>query len=136
CLDAERLASLTGQAFYACAIGEVGAFLLAFDQTAAYDSPNYLWFRERYPRIVYVDRVVVAPPLRGRGYACQLFADLFHDERRAAQGRARAGVVRSQQRPAKPGLGCLSRRARLSRSRPGGDPSRAEDRPLSRPRDR
>jgi aryl sulfotransferase len=83
CLDAERLASLTGQAFYACAIGEVGAFLLAFDQTAAYDSPNYLWFRERYPRFVYVDRVVVAPPLRGRGYACQLFADLFDEARRA-----------------------------------------------------
>jgi predicted GNAT superfamily acetyltransferase len=74
---------LIGQAFYARAIGEVDAFLLAFDQTADYDSPNYLWFRERYARFVYVDRVVVAPPLRGRGYARQFYADLFDEARRA-----------------------------------------------------
>jgi predicted GNAT superfamily acetyltransferase len=82
-LDAERLASLLGQAFYARGIGEVDAFLLAFDQSAAYDNPNYLWFRERYPRFVYVDRVVVAPALRGRGYARRLYADLFDEARRA-----------------------------------------------------
>ena len=85
-LNADRLASLIGQAFYARKIGEIDAFLLAFDQTAAYDSPNYLWFRERYPTFVYVDRVVVAPPLRGRGYARLLYADLLEEARRAGQG--------------------------------------------------
>ena len=68
-LDPARLQSLLVQAFYARRIGELDAFLLALDQTVAYDSPNYLWFRQRYPRFVYVDRVVVAPAARGRGYA-------------------------------------------------------------------
>ena len=73
----DRLALLLRQAFHARRIGEVDAFLLAFDESAAYGSPNYLWFRRRYRRFVYVDRVVVAPRARGRGYAALLYADLF-----------------------------------------------------------
>ena len=53
------------------------AFLLAFDERADYDSPNYLWFRERYPRFVYVDRVAVEQAARGRGFARRLYADLM-----------------------------------------------------------
>ena len=86
-LDPQRLAALLGQAFYARRIGSVQAFLLAFDERADYDSPNYghlrrqqdavLWFRERYPRFVYVDRVAVAQAARGRGFARRLYADLM-----------------------------------------------------------
>jgi hypothetical protein len=65
-------------------IGSADAFLLAFDQAASYDSPNYMWFRQRYTRFVYVDRVVVAPLMRGRGYARLLYTDLFEQARRAA----------------------------------------------------
>lgn len=50
---------------------------MAFDQGADYDSPNYLWFRERYPRFVYVDRIVVDPAMRKRGLAQLLYKDLF-----------------------------------------------------------
>jgi len=74
------LRSLVAQAFYARRIGKLDAFLLAFDQVAIYDGPNYLWFRQRF---VYVDRVVVAPVARGRGYAQLLYADLFHHARQA-----------------------------------------------------
>ena len=76
-LDEGRLAMLLRQAFHARRIGAVDAFLLAFDENALYDSPNYLWFRERYRRFVYVDRIVVAPAARGSGYARLLYADLF-----------------------------------------------------------
>jgi len=76
-LDATRLASLLERAFYAYRIGSVDAFLLAFDENAAYDSPNYLWFRDRYRRFVYVDRVVVAPAARRHGLAHLLYTDLF-----------------------------------------------------------
>jgi uncharacterized protein len=76
-LTPERLAHLAGQAFYASRIGDVDAFLLAFDQAADYDSPNFLWFRERYPRFVYIDRIVVAASARGRGLAQCLYRDLF-----------------------------------------------------------
>jgi predicted GNAT superfamily acetyltransferase len=83
-LDIDRLKLLVQQAFYARMIGCVDAFLLAFDQSADYDSPNYMWFRRRYTRFVYVDRIVVAPSLRGRGYARLLYTDLFEQASRAA----------------------------------------------------
>lgn len=76
-LDADRLATLLGQAFHARGIGAMRAFLLAFDENAEYDSPNYQWFRARYPRFVYVDRLVVEPVARGLGHARRLYADLI-----------------------------------------------------------
>ncbi|HWK63379.1 MAG TPA: GNAT family N-acetyltransferase [Rhizobiaceae bacterium] len=76
-LEPERLSYLIGQAFHTRRIGRLEAFLMAFDQNASYDSPNYLWFRSRYPRFVYVDRVVVANAARGRGHARRLYSDLF-----------------------------------------------------------
>ncbi len=76
-LEAERLHFLIGQSFYARRVGELDAFILAFDQTAGYDSPNYLWFRARYPRFVYVDRIAVAVHARGRGIARYIYEDLF-----------------------------------------------------------
>jgi predicted GNAT superfamily acetyltransferase len=75
------------EAFLARRIGNFDAFLLAFDQDARYDSPNFIWFRARYPRFVYVDRVVVAPSARGRGCARRLYADLFEHAVRAGHDR-------------------------------------------------
>ncbi|MBW8903826.1 MAG: GNAT family N-acetyltransferase, partial [Bradyrhizobium sp.] len=46
-LEAERLEYLIGEAFLARRIGRLDAFLLAFDQDARYDSPNFIWFRAR-----------------------------------------------------------------------------------------
>src|SRR3954469_1741046 len=76
-LEPERLEYLLSEAFLARRIGELDAFLLAFDQDARYDSPNFIWFRARYPRFVYVDRIVVASSARGRGCARRLYNDLF-----------------------------------------------------------
>jgi predicted GNAT superfamily acetyltransferase len=76
-LAPERLAELVAQAFRARRVGEVDAFLIAFDQDAAYDSPNFLWFRARHTRFVYVDRIAVASSARGRGLARRLYEDLF-----------------------------------------------------------
>ncbi len=76
-LEPERLQHLVKQAFLARRIGNLDAFILALDQDARYDSPNFLWFRARYSRFVYVDRVVVASSARGRGCARQLYLDLF-----------------------------------------------------------
>ena len=84
-LEPERLSFLLGEAFYARRIGVLEAFIMTFDQDARYDSPNFLWFRERYKRFVYVDRVVVAAAARGRGHARRLYEDLFDHVRRAGQ---------------------------------------------------
>src|SRR5687768_13827447 len=99
-LDADRLVELTGKAFLARRIGSVDAFLLAFDQNAAYDSPNFLWFRARYPRFVYVDRIVVAPSARGRGHARRLYDDLFQHALRAGHQRVVCEVNREPPNPA------------------------------------
>jgi predicted GNAT superfamily acetyltransferase len=99
-LDAGRLAELIGRAFVARRIGSVDAFLLAFDQDADYDSPNFLWFRTRYPRFVYVDRIVVVRSARGRGHARRLYDDLFQHARRASHQRIVCEVNRDPPNPA------------------------------------
>jgi uncharacterized protein len=81
-LEPERLEQLVAQSFLAWRIGSLDAFLLAFDQDAPYDSPNFLWFRARYPRFVYIDRIAVTPSARGRGLARLLYCDLFDTARR------------------------------------------------------
>ena len=79
-LDAERLAWLHGMAAVHAVIeadGEVGAFVLALREGTSYDSPNYRWFAERYPRFLYVDRIVVDAALRGRQAGARLYAQVF-----------------------------------------------------------
>ena len=63
-------------AMYAC--GEE-AFLIAYDEASDYGSPNFTWFRGRYPAFVYVDRVVVADQARGRGLARALYEVLIKE---------------------------------------------------------
>jgi predicted GNAT superfamily acetyltransferase len=86
-LESARLQHLVEQAFLARRIGNLDAFMLALDQDAQYDSPNFLWFRARYPRFVYVDRIVVASSARGRGCARRLYLDLFEHAVRAGHDR-------------------------------------------------
>ena len=86
-LEPERLQHLVEQAFLARRVGNLHAFLLAFDQGADYDSPNFLWFRSRYQRFVYVDRIVVASSARGRGHARRLYDDLFEQAMAAGHDR-------------------------------------------------
>lgn len=86
-LEPDRLAKLVGEAFVARRVGAADALLLAFDQDADYDSVNFLWFRDRFDRFVYVDRVVVADVARGRGLARRLYNDLFAVARAAGHER-------------------------------------------------
>jgi predicted GNAT superfamily acetyltransferase len=57
--------------------GHIAAFLLAFRDGCAYDSPNYRWFAGRYAQFLYVDRVVVSLAHQGRGIGPRLYTDLF-----------------------------------------------------------
>lgn len=79
-----RLARLVNAAYFARVCGHADAFIIAFDQTSDYDSPNFLWFRDRYARFAYVDRIAVADRARGRGLARRLYSALF--EQAAADG--------------------------------------------------
>jgi uncharacterized protein len=77
-LDASRLAELVQTAFQATAIGHDAALLIAFDQNAPYNSPNFVWFKQRLRHFVYVDRIIVSAAHRGQGLAKRLYSDLFH----------------------------------------------------------
>lgn len=101
--DEARMAMLVDRAFLAARIGMLDAALIAFDQDADYDSANFQWFRARYPRFVYVDRVVTAPAARGRGLARKLYAYLF--ERPVppdSPGWSAKSIPIRRTRPAKP----------------------------------
>jgi len=98
-LEPARLQHLIEQAFLARRIGDLDAFLLAFDQDADYDSPNFRWFCARYPRFVYVDRIVVAASARGQGCARRLYRDLFEHATGAGHERV---VCEVNSRPPNP----------------------------------
>jgi len=99
-LTLTEFSRLIQTSFAAAAIEDGAAFLLAFEQSAAYDSPNFLWFRERYDRFVYVDRVVTSPLARGKGYAKTLYADLSQRAKEAGHCRIVCEVNRVPPNPA------------------------------------
>jgi predicted GNAT superfamily acetyltransferase len=99
-VDAARLTQLIGEAFFARRAGFSDALLIAFDQGADYDSPNFLWFRDRYDRFVYVDRVVTAAAARGRGLARALYLALIAAARAAGHERIVCEVNRDPPNPA------------------------------------
>jgi predicted GNAT superfamily acetyltransferase len=76
-LNEEKLARMIRNAFAARRIGSIDAFILAFDQDSDYDGENFAWFKSRYERFVYVDRIAVAAAARGQGLARRLYEDLF-----------------------------------------------------------
>ncbi|NDW06717.1 GNAT family N-acetyltransferase [Jiella pacifica] len=86
-LDAASFERLLGNAFLARQSTGADAFVVAFDETGDYDSPNFLWFKKRYERFLYIDRVVVAPAARGRGLARALYDSVFAAADSAGIGR-------------------------------------------------
>jgi predicted GNAT superfamily acetyltransferase len=76
-LDRTRLNLIVEAAYFAYAASDQSAFMIALDQGAEYDSPNFVWFRHRFTRFVYVDRIVVDPSRRRHGLARELYRDLF-----------------------------------------------------------
>ena len=72
-LDAARLDRLIALSCSATARADGQAFLLACDADAPHDGARFAWFRARLDAFVYVDRIVVAPALRGTGLARRLY---------------------------------------------------------------
>ena len=77
----KRLCTISVFAALAVMDGERAGFLLGMTADADYDSPNFTWFRERYPQFLYVDRIAVVREQRSRGVGRALYAE--------AEGHAR-----------------------------------------------
>ena len=79
-MDVPRLQELHALAAYhkvAVLEGKLVGFLLAMSDAAAYRNDNFEWFAARYPRFVYVDRIVISADSGGRGLGGKFYADLF-----------------------------------------------------------
>ncbi|HOC77711.1 MAG TPA: GNAT family N-acetyltransferase [Methanofastidiosum sp.] len=57
--------------------GKIIGFLMAMNQNTEYDSINFLWFREKYDRFYYIDRVIVDESIRGKGIGSLLYKELL-----------------------------------------------------------
>lgn len=57
--------------------GELAGFLIALSPEADYDSPNFLWFRERYADFLYIDRIVINSRFRRHGIGRVFYADVL-----------------------------------------------------------
>lgn len=68
--------------------GGLAALTVTLPPGRAYGSENYAWFQRKLPDFAYVDRIVVAEGLRGRGVGRAAYADIF-----AAVGADGAPVV-------------------------------------------
>jgi uncharacterized protein len=98
-LDRARLERMLGMAFLARTIASRQALLIAFDQSADHDSINFRWFRDRYPRFVYSDRIIVSAAARGGGVARALYTELFAAAKAAGHGTVTAEVNRVPPNP-------------------------------------
>jgi len=70
-----RLCAISVHAQLALVDQAPAGFVLGMTTDAAYDSPNFLYFRRRYTKFLYVDRIAVAPPFRKRGVGASLYLD-------------------------------------------------------------
>lgn len=52
---------------------ELAAFLIAIREGQPYDSENYVWFSEKYPQFLYIDRIVIDEPFRAAGLGRALY---------------------------------------------------------------
>jgi len=79
-LDAARMREFFQEAAYfrvAEADGHLAGFLIGLRENAAYSSPNFLWFGERYRQFLYIDRIVIAQRYRGIGLGRVFYADII-----------------------------------------------------------
>lgn len=80
--DFVSLCEMSASAWVCTDAGAPVAFLLGMTPEVPYDSPNFLWFRERHERFVYVDRLAVEVAHRKRGLGAALYAAAEDDARR------------------------------------------------------
>jgi uncharacterized protein len=87
-LDRASLTTLLDMAFYARGVDRgATAFLIALDHNAAYENPNFAWFKASGKSFVYIDRIIVSNAARGRGIGRLLYDDLFAIAKQAGQYR-------------------------------------------------
>ncbi|GMM50345.1 hypothetical protein DASB73_013030 [Starmerella bacillaris] len=73
----EEFKDLVAAASWTCCAGNADGFALAFDSDSTYDNPNFDWFKRRYKKFVYLDRICVDPKSRKKGIGRNLYTQLI-----------------------------------------------------------
>jgi uncharacterized protein len=76
-LDMTGLVELVGRSSACLVTDDEMGFLIAQDQACPAESVNFHWFKQRYERFCYVDRIVVAEHAAGRGLGRMLYQAVF-----------------------------------------------------------
>jgi len=76
-LEAADLTRLIERSYLTKSIGELDAFLISISHKSPHDGINYSWFKRRFERFAYIDRVVTAEHARGKGHAKALYLALM-----------------------------------------------------------
>lgn len=76
-LDADKLRAMMAASWATHVFDDQAGYLIVFDETGAYESVNFRWFCVRYPKFLYVDRIVIAETARGEGRARRFYEDLI-----------------------------------------------------------
>jgi len=83
-MDLDRLRMLVNASAY-CKVATLEnrtvAFLICLESTATYENDNFNWFQARFPRFLYVDRIVVSAECAGLGIGSALYAGMFDHAR-------------------------------------------------------
>ncbi|MEM9632600.1 MAG: GNAT family N-acetyltransferase [Pseudomonadota bacterium] len=101
-LTAEKLLDLVNAALV-CLVAETNGnavgFLLCLAEGIEYESRNYHWLSERFPKFAYTDRVCVEESVRGQKIGDAMYVDLFN----RMAGSERTFLCEVNERPPNPG---------------------------------
>jgi uncharacterized protein len=76
-LTRDKLDRMISLARVATLVEPSAAFLLAFAENDEFDRGHFLWFKSRFDKFLYIDRIVVAEDRRRLGLGRLLYSDLF-----------------------------------------------------------
>ncbi|MAD60675.1 MAG: hypothetical protein CMH49_04050 [Myxococcales bacterium] len=55
---------------------KIQGFCIVLSPQSDYQSPNYLYFKDRYSQFIYLDRIALSSAVQGRGYGPLLYKEI------------------------------------------------------------
>ena len=53
------------------------SFAIVMDESSTYKSPNYLYFKNKFPKFLYVDRIAVTQKHQRKGIGSLIYSEIF-----------------------------------------------------------